>query len=302
MQEKTNDSQSAKHTKWPIVIVVGFTIVVIINAFGAKSAMSYWKAVQRTKMPHYSLEVNGDQLVFRTIQVNKPEVFKTIATLPKSNIIATQLNQELTIKVGDKIFTHPAAWRDGFIVSSKNRTVFFKQRISRSTSKSGGSVRDNYVFYRWDEIGGFRMITPQLDHIMNTMLSLDESSIFSSFSGKVSPSSGAFIYTISTAKTDFVSPSAVDGAEVIIDPENIIVMVPVQLKNGDYHVEHRAYNLKTKTYMPFYSDPTVVQVIGFNGSIWCRAESPGKQSVLRLNKSFDKVEERFDFPATNPEP
>ena len=301
MPEKTNDPQSAKHSNWPIVIVVGFTIVVIGVAFGAKSAMSYWKAVKRTKMPHYSLEVNGDQLVFRTVQVNRPEVFKTIATLPKSNIIATQLNQNLTIKIGDKVFTHPSVWRDGFVVSPKNRAVFFKQRISGSTTKSGGSVRDNYVLYRWDEVGGFRLITPPLDHIMTPMLSLDESSIVSSFSGKVSPSSGAFFYTMATGKTDFVGPSSVDGAEVIIDPENIIMRVPVQSRNGDYRVEHRAYNLKSKSYMPFYSDPTVVQVIGFNGSILCRAESRGKQSVLRLNKSFDKVEERFDFPAPNPE-
>jgi hypothetical protein len=303
MTDQDNESRTSKPRNWPLIVVIVITVLTIIVALGAKGTIRYFKAVQRTKLPYYSLEIYGDHLVFRTAQTGKVETLKTIAVLPKSDIVAAQHDQVVTIKVGRRTEIHGAVWRDGFAISPKNRAVFFKQSILTPASKSGPTSFNGYVLYRWDEKSGFTKLTPQLNHIMTVKLSLDEKTLFGTYyGGSAKPASGAFIYTIATRKIDYLTSPVLEGAVAMIDRDFVIVQVPVQKKDGSYRVEYRGYKLSVSSYLPFYVDATVQEVVAFNGSIWCRAESPGKQSILRLNKTFDKVEERIDFPAINQEP
>ena len=303
MSEMIEEQRNAKPKNWPLIVVIMITVLTIIGALGAKGTIRYFKAVQRTKLPYYSLEVYGDQLVFRTAQTGKVETVKIIAEVPKSDIVAIQHDLMVTIKVGKRTEKHGADWRDGFVISPKNRAVFFKQSILTPSTKSGPSYFSGYVQYQWNEKSGFTKLTPQLDHIMTVKLSLDEKTLFGTyFGGSAKPGSGAFIYTIATGKIDFVTSPKIEGAVPMVDRDSVIVQVPIQKKDGSYRVDFRGYRLSTSSYFPFYVDSTVQEVVAFNGSIWCRAESPGLQSILRLNKTFDKVEERIDFPAINPEP
>ncbi len=299
MAELIDETQTAKRKNWPVIIVISITVLSIIVALGAKSGISYFKAVQRQKLPYYSLEVQGDQLVFRTFQNGKPEILKTVATLPKSEITATQKDQTLTIKIGEKSIDHPADWRDGFVISPKNHAVFFKQTILIPSAKTGQGFTAKYILYHWNESRGFKKLTAAMSHFMSTKLSLDESTLVVNFYDEKS-SFGTLVYTIATGKVDMVANPIFQESAVMIDPDNLILGLPGNTREGKYIVVYRGYNLSSKSYRDFYVDQTVQEIVAFNGSIWCRAESPGKQSILRLNKKFDKVEERIDFPAINP--
>lgn len=283
-----------------LVVVISIVACIVVFVLARPSLYRYMRAVEISKRPRYSLEVDGPNLMFE-MQPNRGLPVRTVVSeLPKSDISfdASFKNgvHSFTITSKKGKFTRVGPRVDEVRISSKHRTVFFREAVMLPPD-SNGVVYGRYVLWQWNEKDGFKPITGQLSHINEIRLSMDENILQAKYyDDGVKPAFGLFTHPVLGGTDLYAFSSYVDSVHAVVDKGTYIVDSPSLSPTQEPQHSIQKLNVGTSKLSQLFNDPSIVQAVAFNGSVWCLCSNEGKYWAIRLNKTLDKAEERIELP------
>ena len=246
--------------------------------------------------PIYYFKIDEKGLEFEELGRSKglPSRLTLIAPIQQSDISykKSELDQNgnvghLEIIAGGKKFVHKGKSISGIRVSTKNRALYFWQL---SADRTGGEI------WQWNEKNGFLILARRPGIFMEFCLTPDDLILCANeYDPSRNESHRLLTISIPDAKVTEAPTGLGDRLCAILDKNR--ALVSSHHSGLIFKTEYDLYlvNLSTGDRTRFLADEGAFNAATMNGAVWCLCEKGGVYSAIRLNATYDKVEERIDL-------